>query len=71
MAFDPRKLTVRAGEAIQRAQELVEQKQQRFLRPLHLLKSLLEEPDGLMKPLLQKHIREIKKTGFDQKYNYI
>ena len=54
MAFDPRKLTVRAGEAIQRAQELVEQKQQRFLRPLHLLKSLLEEPDGLMKPLLQK-----------------
>ena len=54
MAFDPRKLTVKAGEAIQRAQELVEQKQQRFLRPLHLLKSLLEEPDGLMKPLLQK-----------------
>ncbi|MFM7056977.1 MAG: ATP-dependent chaperone ClpB [Planctomycetota bacterium] len=54
MAFDPRKLTVKAGEAIQRAQELVERKQQRFLRPLHLLKSLLEEPDGLMKPLLQK-----------------
>ncbi|MEY3175176.1 MAG: Chaperone protein ClpB [Planctomycetota bacterium] len=54
MAFDPRKLTVKAGEAIQRAQELVEQKQQRFLRPLHLLKSLLDEPDGLMKPLLQK-----------------
>ncbi len=54
MAFDPRKLTIKAGEAIQRAQELVEQKQQRFLRPLHLLKSLLEEPDGLMKPLLQK-----------------
>jgi ATP-dependent Clp protease ATP-binding subunit ClpB len=54
MAFDPRKLTVKAGEAIQRAQELVEKKQQRFLRPLHLLKSLLEEPDGLMKPILQK-----------------
>ncbi|MEY2727660.1 MAG: Chaperone protein ClpB, partial [Planctomycetota bacterium] len=54
MAFDPRKLTVKAGEAIQRAQDLVEQKQQRFLRPLHLLKSLLEEQDGLVKPLLQK-----------------
>lgn len=54
MAFDPRKLTVKAGEAIQRAQELVEKKQQRFLRPLHLLKSLLEEPDGLMKPILQR-----------------
>ena len=31
MAFDPRKLTVKAGEAIQRAQELAEQKQQRIL----------------------------------------
>jgi ATP-dependent Clp protease ATP-binding subunit ClpB len=54
MAFDPRKLTVKAGEAIQRAQELAEQKQHRILRPLHLLKSLLEEQDGLVKPLLQK-----------------
>lgn len=54
MAFDPRKLTVKAGEAIQRAQELAEQKQQRILRPLHLLKSLLDEQDGLVKPLLQK-----------------
>jgi ATP-dependent Clp protease ATP-binding subunit ClpB len=54
MGFDPRKLTVKAGEAIQRAQSLVEEKQQRFLRPLHLLKSLLEEQDGLVRPLLQK-----------------
>ncbi|MFM7040354.1 MAG: ATP-dependent chaperone ClpB [Planctomycetaceae bacterium] len=54
MAFDPRKLTVKAGESIQRAQDLVDKKQQRFLRPLHLLKSLLEEPEGLMKPILQK-----------------
>jgi ATP-dependent Clp protease ATP-binding subunit ClpB len=54
MAFDPRKLTVKAGEAIQRAQELVEQRQHRFVRPLHLLKSLLQEQDGLVSPLLQK-----------------
>jgi ATP-dependent Clp protease ATP-binding subunit ClpB len=54
MAFDPRKLTVKAGEAIQRAQELAEKKQHRFLRPLHLLKSLLDEQDGLVKSLLQK-----------------
>ena len=54
MGFDPRKLTVKAGEAIQRAQALVEEKQQRFLRPLHLLRSLLEEQDGLVRPLLQK-----------------
>jgi ATP-dependent Clp protease ATP-binding subunit ClpB len=54
MAFDPRKLTVKAGEAIQRAQELAEQRQHRILRPLHLLKSLLVEEDGLVGPVLQK-----------------
>ena len=54
MAFDPRKLTIKASEAIQRAQELAEKKQQRFMRPLHLLKSLLNEEGGLMTSLLQK-----------------
>lgn len=54
MAFDPRKLTVKASEAIQRAQELAEKKQHRILRPLHLLKSLLDEEGGLMSALLQK-----------------
>ncbi len=54
MAFDPRKLTVKASEAIQRAQELAEKKQHRFLRPLHLLKALLDEEGGLMTALLQK-----------------
>ena len=54
MAFDPRKLTVKAGEAIQRAQELAEQRQHRILRPLHLLKSLIVEEDGLVGPVLQK-----------------
>ncbi|MCA9057337.1 MAG: ATP-dependent chaperone ClpB, partial [Planctomycetaceae bacterium] len=53
MAFDPRKLTVKASEAIQRAQELAESRQHRILRPLHLLKSLLDESDGIMRPLLQ------------------
>ena len=54
MAFDPRKLTVKASEAIQRAQEFAEKKQHRFLRPLHLLKALLDEEGGLMTALLQK-----------------
>ena len=54
MAFDPRKLTVKTSEAIQRAQELAEKKQHRFMRPLHLLKSLLNEEGGLMTSLLQK-----------------
>ncbi len=54
MAFDPRKLTVKAAEAIQRAQEIAEKKNHKFLRPLHLLKSLLDEEGGLMTSLLQK-----------------
>jgi ATP-dependent Clp protease ATP-binding subunit ClpB len=53
MAFDPRKLTVKASEAIQRAQELAEQRQHRLLRPLHLLQALLDEQGGLMQPLLK------------------
>ena len=54
MAFDPRKLTVKASEAIQRAQEIAEKKNHKFLRPLHLLKSLLDEEGGLMTSILQK-----------------
>ncbi len=54
MAFDPRKLTVKATEAVQRAQDLAEKRQHRLMRPLHLLKSLLDEQQGIVKPLLQK-----------------
>lgn len=54
MAFNPEKLTVKASQAIRHAQELAEDKRHRFLRPLHLLKALLEENDGIMKPLLQR-----------------
>ncbi|MBL8811134.1 MAG: ATP-dependent chaperone ClpB [Planctomycetaceae bacterium] len=64
MAFDPRKLTVKCTEALQRAQELAEQNSHRFLRPIHLLKSLLEEEDGLVRPLLQKlgvHVPQLER----------
>ncbi|MEZ6061870.1 MAG: ATP-dependent chaperone ClpB [Planctomycetaceae bacterium] len=54
MAFNPEKLTVRAGQALRDAQELAENSSHRFLRPLHILKALLDEPDGIMKPLLEK-----------------
>jgi len=54
MAFNPEKLTVKAGEAIRHAQELAESKSHRFLRPLHLLKALLDEQQGIMKPVLQR-----------------
>lgn len=64
MAFDPRKLTVKCTEALQRAQELAEQNTHRFLRPIHLLKSLLEEEGGLVRPLLQKlgvHVPQLER----------
>ena len=54
MAFNPEKLTVKAGHAIRHAQELAESSSHRFLRPLHLLKALLDEEQGIMKPLLQR-----------------
>ncbi len=54
MAFDPRKLTVKASEAVQRSQQLAEKRQHRILRPLHLLKALLEEEQGIVRPLLQR-----------------
>ena len=54
MAFNPEKLTVKASEAIRSAQELAESKSHRFIRPLHLLKALVDEDHGIVKPLLQK-----------------
>ena len=54
MAFNPEQLTVKAGQALRRAQELAEAGQHRILRPLHLLRVLLDEQDGLIRPLLQR-----------------
>ena len=54
MAFNPEQLTVRAQQALQRARELAESRQQRIMRPLHLLKALLDESDGIMSPLLHR-----------------
>ena len=54
MTFNPEQLTVKAQQAIQGAQELAELRQHRILRPLHLLRSLLDESDGIMTPLLHR-----------------
>lgn len=54
MAFRPDKLTVKAQEAIQSAQQMAESKGHAQLVPLHLLKALLEEQQGIMRPLLEK-----------------
>ncbi len=54
MPFQPEKLTVKAREAVQGAQELAEQRSNSQVLPLHLLKALLEETDGVVRPLLEK-----------------
>ncbi len=54
MAFRFDKLTVKAQEALQRAQQQAEDLGHQQLTPLHLLHSLLEEEQGIVRPLLQK-----------------
>ena len=48
------KFTIKAQEAVVRAQELAQQKDHSELLPLHLLASLLAEEGGVVQPILQK-----------------
>ncbi|HXE56052.1 MAG TPA: ATP-dependent chaperone ClpB [Tepidisphaeraceae bacterium] len=52
MRFD--KFTVKAQEAVARAQELAQQRNHAEILPVHLLASLLQETDGVVHPLLEK-----------------
>ena len=54
MTFRFDKLTVRAQNAVQRAQHLAEEKSHQQLQPLHLLKSLLDEEQGIIRPLFDR-----------------
>ncbi len=54
MAFQFDKLTVKAQEAVQRAQRNAEEHGHQQLLPLHLLKSLIDEQQGVVRPLLEK-----------------
>jgi ATP-dependent Clp protease ATP-binding subunit ClpB len=54
MPFRPDKLTVKAQEAVQSAQHLAEEQGHPQLVPLHLLKALLDEEGGIVRPLLEK-----------------
>jgi ATP-dependent Clp protease ATP-binding subunit ClpB len=54
MAFRFEKLTVKAQEAIQHAQDVAERHGHQQLVPLHLLEALLQEEGGIVRPLLQK-----------------
>ena len=54
MAFRFDKLTIKAQEAVQRAQEMAADHGNPQIDPLHLLASLLAEEEGIVKPLLEK-----------------
>ncbi len=48
------KLTVKAQEALQRAQQLAEDRSHQQLLAVHLLRALLDEQQGVVRPLFQK-----------------
>src|SRR3954449_4007295 len=54
MAFRLDKLTVKSQEAVQRAQTLASEKGHPEMDPLHLLAALLDEQEGVARPVLEK-----------------
>ena len=48
------KLTIKAQEALQSAQEIAQKLNQQEVDGEHLLSALIEQPDGLVRPLLEK-----------------
>jgi ATP-dependent Clp protease ATP-binding subunit ClpB len=48
------RFTEKSQEALQAAQELAESMQQQAIEPEHLLLALLDQPDSLVRPVLQK-----------------
>ena len=54
MPFRFDKLTIKAQEAVQRAQEMAADAGNPQLEPLHLLAALVEESDGVVQPLLER-----------------
>ncbi|MBN1396116.1 MAG: ATP-dependent chaperone ClpB [Pirellulales bacterium] len=54
MAFRFDKLTLKAQEAVARAQELAADRGHAQIDPLHLLAALLDESDGIVAPILEK-----------------
>ncbi len=54
MAFRFDKLTVKSQEAVQRAQSLAAERGHPEIDPLHLLAALLDESDGVARPILEK-----------------
>src|SRR5216117_276540 len=54
MAFRFDKLTIKAQEAVQRAQELASEAGNPQIEAVHLLAALLDESEGIVRPVLEK-----------------
>src|SRR6202795_3245712 len=54
MPFRFDKLTIKAQEAVQRAQELASEAGNPQIEPVHLLAALLDENEGIVRPVLEK-----------------
>ena len=54
MAFRFDKLTQKAQEAVQQAQQLAAQNGHQAVQPLHLLLALVSEREGIVRPVLEK-----------------
>jgi len=52
MQFD--KFTIKSQEAIQAAQQLAQEKSHQEIQPAHLARVILEQPEGVVVPVLQK-----------------
>ncbi len=52
MRFD--KMTLKSQEAVQEAQRLAESRGHQQMEPLHLAKALLDQQEGVVRPILQK-----------------
>jgi len=52
MQFD--KLTIKSQEAIQAAQQVAQNSNNQEIKTAHLIKAILEQPDGVVVPVLQK-----------------
>src|SRR5690349_15573230 len=65
MAIRFEKLTIKAQEAVQRAQELAADRGNPQIEPLHLLAALVAEEEGVVRPILAKigaNVQQLERT---------
>jgi ATP-dependent Clp protease ATP-binding subunit ClpB len=52
--MDPNKLTLKSQEAVRRAQQVARERNHQLVEPAHVIFALLEDPEGVVYPLLQR-----------------